>query len=848
MDAQPLVDPLTVAGIPFLLAEDADRYREHGLPAITELEHDPGTKMVIRALQPAANDSLSDLVIVGWARGAVDLVLADPFLAAKDTVWVVGETQLAHLAVALLGRDLTRIRVAVCDKAEQVPFILSQLTLCWSFAALDARLGEASSILRQAWNRFVRTCMSPQRIIGDIRHLIARQERLADALPLSAWRDQYRGETALCIAAGPSLNESMELVRRFQDRCVVIVVDVVQKRIQAAGIKVDFVLNVDSSASLAKLMTPSPDPHTVLVMPLVGHRELDREQSRRSYFANEAFTDWLLGAGVHTFDKGTTVGIATVGFARFLGCREILLLGHDLAFKRDVYYSEFVDRASHESAMRALSNPSMREIPGNGGGMVPTDFFFQVAVDDLSMLLRRWGATPVVYNHNINQRTGALIDGTIALPDDWQPARRETLPRPACTVTLGDQGIVPRTAEFPQRLRDMARRAADFWREERQRRPTQFSHLTMPPEVELHFAMSYLLMFERGPVYHMIRLHALPPSITVAGHHEEMEDFTEHLVDAAIALLDQVLDLTQEPLPDHVPAHRDTGLTQAQFDMLFQRITLDDEFSMDAAMMPAVATNYMGLRHALPELGMPTPHSANEGLRLTQSLGLCVPRRFIIQTLCLCALEDETWFGPCLTWARTHGLLTPDELSPRAAIRVTDDTPWLVASEAVLRIRHRTFSDLVADAERALIWHPCRLHLLRALIDHKGEALPVLEGLVTTGRLPLDDQLASLLLLNHPDHVRAADLLTPHMKSLGEATVMAIAHREQVRGNHQGALAQVAGIRPLSRFRDQALMIACRSHLATGKVHLVSECAEQIVDAKMRAQWARFLPETGEPC
>jgi hypothetical protein len=57
---------------------------------------------------------------------------------------------------------------------------------------------------------------------------------------------------------------------------------------------------------------------------------------------------------------------------------------------------------------------------------------------------------------------------------------------------------------------------------------------------------------------------------------------------------------------------------------------------------------------------------------------------------------------------------------------------------------------------------------------------------------------------------------------------------------------QVEGIRPLSRFRDQALVIACRSHLATGKVHLVAECAGQIVDFKLRAQWARFLPEEEE--
>src|ERR1043165_6240965 len=510
------------ADLRFLLTEDEERYAD-GLPPISEPEHEPEPGFLMRALMPAANDSLSDLVIVGWARGAADLVLADPYLAAKETVWVVGESQLPHLAAGLAGRDQSHIRVAVCDKAEQVPFILSQLALCWSFAALDVRLGQPSAILHQAWNRFVRCCLPPERVIGDIRHLLARIDRIGDALPLSAWKDHYRGETALCLAAGPSLNESLELVRRFQDRCVVIVVDVIQKRIQAAGIKVDFVLNVDTSASLAKLMTPSADPHTVLVMPLVGHRDLDRAGQRRSYFANEVFSDWLLGEGSHTFDKGTTVGIASVGFAHFLGCKEAVLLGHDPAFQRDAYYSDFVDRASHEAAMVALSNPTMRLIPGNDGGTVPTDLYFQVAVEDLGMLLRRWGDAITAYNYNCNLATGARITGAERLPDGWEPARRDALPRPSCATVLADHGVAERAAGFAERMRTQSQAVADFWRKRRADNPTEFSHLTVPPTLELHFAMAYLTLFERGLVYHMLRLHALPPSITVAGHHDEID-------------------------------------------------------------------------------------------------------------------------------------------------------------------------------------------------------------------------------------------------------------------------------------------------------------------------------------
>jgi hypothetical protein len=844
MDAQPAPSD-QVHGLRFLLPEDRERFRD-GLPQPSEAEHDPGRTMVMRALQPAANDSLSDLVIVGWAAGALDLVAGDPCLSAKETVWVVSAGQLPHAAAAFVGRDQSHIRFAVCDQADQVPYILSQMALCFSFAALDTRLGEPAAILYQAWNRFVRTILPPERVIGDLQHLLARLDRLERAVPLTAWKDHYRGETALCLAAGPSLNQSLELVRRIQDRCVVIVVDVIQKRVQAAGIKVDFVLNVDTSASLVKLMSPSPDPHTVLVMPLVGHRDLDPLGASVSYFANEAFSDWLLGSGEHTFPKGTTVGIATVGFARYLGCREVLLCGHDLAFKPDAYYSDLVDRGSHEAPMRALSNPSMRLITGNTGEQVPTDMYFQVAVEDLAMLLRSCREQLVAYNHNINLRTGARIDGTIALPEDWEPRRRDPLPRPASATTLRDAGVAERAAGFVDEMRRRAAGAVEFWQNRRKAQPDVFSHLSVPPIGDLHLAMPYLTLFDRGLVYHMLRLLALPPSITVAGHHDEMEEFTARVMDESLRLLDRVLTGEPHPLRRDPPELFDTGLTQAQFSALFGRIALDDEFSMDAAMMPAVATNYLNLRLALPHLGLPAPHSANEGLRLCQNLGLKIPRRFLLQTLCLCVLEDERWYGPCLTWAREQGVIGADTLTSRAVPHDDGEEPWLSASEAVLRLRHGVGSDTAPDAERALKWHPCRLYLLRALLDRRGEALPVLEALVTTGRLPIDDQLGALLLLNHPDHGHAARMLTPFMKQLGEATTLAIAQREHARGHHAGALHQIDGMRPLSRFRDQALAIACRCHLAQGKVHLVSEYANQLIDPGLRKQWERFLPEEAD--
>jgi hypothetical protein len=353
-------------------------------------------------------------------------------------------------------------------------------------------------------------------------------------------------------------------------------------------------------------------------------------------------------------------------------------------------------------------------------------------------------------------------------------------------------------------------------------------------------------LFERGLTYHMVRLQALPPSITLADHHREFEAFADQVNDAAIELLERACDLDQDPLEVDPDVLRDTGLTPAQFHELFSRIALEPEFSMDNAMLPNLGQCYHNLRHGLPHVGLPAPHSANEGLMLCQLLGLIIPKRFLVQTMCLCALEDEMYYGPCVEWARRHGVLGSDELTPTAAS--ADDAaraerPWLDASSAVLAIRHGKDVGLETTATRALGWHPCRLPLLRALLNRGPEGVAVLERLIADNRIPLDDQLAALVLVNHPEVAKAVAIVSPHLKTLGEATTMAIAHREEQRRNWEGAINQAASIRVLSRFRDQALVIACRCCLAMGKIEVVSECAAQIVDEQLRKQWARFLPE-----
>ncbi len=805
----------------FLLREQAARFAS--IPPAAGEQIALGPMELEAILRRCANDTFSNLVVVGWAEGALELLAADPVARDKRITWLIRSGDLTRLEGALATHDRPpeRISVAVCESAADTPVVLERLPPCWGLAVLDPRLCTPGALAVYARHRFQRMRAGMPRKLRDIHSLLERLPSLSESIPLGRWKGAFAGASALCVAAGPSLDRRMTFLRDHMGDCVVIAVDAVQKRLQAAGIRIDFVINVDSDPLCLHLVEPPSDSGTTLVMSLSGHRGLDGHFARRTYFDHGPAARWLLGDD-HDFTTGTTVGVTSVGFARHLGCAEVVLLGHDLAFA-DECYSHMVPEALREYVRL---NPT-REclVPGNGGVEVRTNPLYEVGIYDLASVAGGW-TDGSVFNPNIGDGIGARIDGTVRLPKGWapQPLQRADRDERFPTTDLDRHGPDAFVAEALKQ----AARAAELWREAE----------VAPHQVALKLAwflqlsevgIAIFLLCEalHGPLLHLLRLESLPPSIGFAWQRKQVLALVDEVVGDAPKLISGFLDpkvcesLTHHPAPEG---------GAARFFMALQRAQIGrDDHPASAVLCCPMSAFYGDLLYAAPHLAVPPPHCADEGLMVLQQLHVHASRRYLLETLSLCALEEMT---EPLTWAREGDLIPGSWLIGQE----NADAPAAVAAtDAILRLR-RGAPPTFTLVQQASTWPPARLHLVRALVAAGEAGCDALQRLLSRREIETDDQAIALILLNAPIFDRACAMIAPYSAVFGEATTLAMAQRRRETGDSPGALRLARGFRPLSRFADEARLISCECLRDLGDSAGAADQAAAIVDDGMRTR------------
>lgn len=823
-----MVDGSNGHGLRFLIPEDAASHAD-GLPAAEPAESALSTSQLLDRLRPAANDGLLGLLVIGFDPGAAALIAGDVWLAQKQVIWVVRPGQLRALDASLSGRSELRVVVAPCADPERLPFILEHLPLCWSLALIEPQWLSLQRIVDIAGYRFLRRFSSPDRHVSDLGHALARLPTLPEATPLGHWRGQGVGRTALCVAAGPSLDRRMDFLAAHQGDCLVIAVDVVAERLQKQGIRVDFVLNVDSDEIIRERLTANHDPATVLVMPVLGHRCLDALFARRTYFGGGAVSRWLLPPD-SSFSTGTSVGIASVGFAHLLGCREVVLLGHDLAYGERYYSQSVVDSQKWSSFEADHFAALATTVPGNGGMPVPSNRLFQVAIHDLGMMLELRPEL-TVYNPNIADGIGAAIAHTVAFPAGWRPAGDGPVQRLAPAPAGGSARTA---AALLRRLSDDAAALAGRWREQigSGRNLVQAAMIVDAGSDSL--AAAYLEPFTT--VAERWQLHALarPDSMLAVSVHRDLQQRFARLLTAGERFLAGLPALLGQPSAS-APANPDRDRVLRFLGPGLPPLIENRGDAADLVLLPGLGRASLHALAVAPEEGLPPPLSANDGLLVASMLKDAAPLALLRQSLCLAALEDAAHWQPMLEWARTCGVLAPDE----PQIAGADAEPFLAATAIVLRLAAGGGSPR-ADARRATAWHPCHPHLMRALCRRADAATTVAE-LITTGALPLDDRLGAILLLHFADFRSACRLLVPSMSGLGEATALAMAQRELDAGNHRAALIQSASVRPLSRLRDHALAITAECRLVQGDRVAAAAAVVGLVDRELAEHWRHRL-------
>lgn len=148
----------------------------------------------------------------------------------------------------------------------------------------------------------------------------------------------FQGYPAVLVAAGPSLEKNMHLLRELKGRAVIISVDTALRLLLPLGIKPDIVTNIDfNPINSRKFTNVRIDPDISLVYYPGGHPEGIQTFTGPRFTVSQVpnrIPAWLMHyvGEKGGLPSGTTVAHMSFHLARHMGCDPIVFIGQDLAF------------------------------------------------------------------------------------------------------------------------------------------------------------------------------------------------------------------------------------------------------------------------------------------------------------------------------------------------------------------------------------------------------------------------------------------------------------------------------------------------------------------------------------
>lgn len=200
---------------------------------------------------------------------------------------------------------------------------------------------------------------------------------------------RFNGCPALVVSAGPSLNENLELIRRNQDRFLIIAVDSVFPSLVRHGIRPDLVVTVDPQFINSKYFEYNRCFDPILVSDITAFPLTLKNYRGRTLFFSSVFP---LARFVEKYtcpkgeiDMGGSVSTTAFDLAVRMGADPVILLGQDLAFLKErshckgsyveKYWSLRNNRfsTSYNGLYRYINNTLFIRIRSSAGGLVGTD-------------------------------------------------------------------------------------------------------------------------------------------------------------------------------------------------------------------------------------------------------------------------------------------------------------------------------------------------------------------------------------------------------------------------------------------------------------------------------------------
>ncbi|NCC85022.1 MAG: DUF115 domain-containing protein [Clostridia bacterium] len=286
---------------------------------------------------------------------------------------------------------------------------------------------------------------SPEDTLLGFRHAALNAPRIVQSLKVKSIKEVYGGKPFVSVAAGPSLEKNVHLLKDIQEKCVIVACDTVLFHLLEKGIvphivttierpyeiytawlprvlekyraECEKILLLSQSVSYPLMAGQWPGPNII-----VGKLDVPVD----SWFTGKVLGEQLLYSGLSVAHMNLSVALACES-------PSIALIGQDLAFGDGGVSHASKTISDYLLAEEQLLRKNSISVPGALGGTVETSTIWLLFIQIFERLLQHHKGTPV-YDCT---EGGALIEGTLITP--FSDYIQESILTPQSTVSRWEQ-------------------------------------------------------------------------------------------------------------------------------------------------------------------------------------------------------------------------------------------------------------------------------------------------------------------------------------------------------------------------------------------------------------------------
>lgn len=305
-------------------------------------------------------------------------------------------------------------------------------------------------------------------LIG-FRQIIRNYPNLLRSYSLKDLEKKFCDRVAIVISAGPSLEKNVHLLKDVQDKCILIAVDTILRKLLPMGIRPHFVVAIERVREVYDYHFADIEEVTTGVIPVISSVCVPEICGTWKGpfiipFKTLPLDRWFATAsGLSVLASGSSCAHMGIPLAEALGCRTVALVGQDLAYASDgSTHSRGTGWDDKKEYLDSAFGKTF-DAPGALGGTVRTNniwWYFKKTFEDLIAV------RPNMSFFNATEG-GLRIEGaeTITLDDFLEREVRPAQPFSSAPIELLETKPLSKTDKrdrFVQFILEAARSLSDY--------------------------------------------------------------------------------------------------------------------------------------------------------------------------------------------------------------------------------------------------------------------------------------------------------------------------------------------------------------------------------------------------